>query len=111
MPVIAAAGDRSQTEARSRASSIRSSAGLFVVDVEEPLTDGVDHRLHPGVQMELLEDVADVILDRVLGDVELLADLAIALALGDQLEHLELALRERGGRELLLLLGPAGERR
>src|SRR5688572_1405463 len=31
------------------------------VDVEEAFADGVDHGFHPGVQVELLEDVADVV--------------------------------------------------
>ena len=42
-----------------------------LLDVEELLADGVDDGLHAGVQVELLEDVPDVVLDRVLGDEEL----------------------------------------
>src|SRR5438552_9813843 len=79
-------------------------------DVEELLAHGVDDRLHPRMQVQLLEDVAHVVLDRVLGDVEVLGDLAVAHALGHELQHLELAVGEPGGGELLLLLGPLHQR-
>src|SRR5207253_3008784 len=78
-------------------------------DVEELLAHGVDDRLHPRVQVQLLEDVAHVVLDRVLGDVEVLGDLAVAHALGHELQHLELAVGETGRGELLLLLGALDE--
>jgi hypothetical protein len=65
-------------------------------DVEELLAHGVDHGLHPRVQVQLLEDVAHVVLDRVLRDVELAGDLAVAHALGHELEDLELAVGEPG---------------
>src|SRR5580698_3807903 len=52
-----------------------SSVGVLIVDAEQTLADRVDHRLHPRVEVELLEDVANVVLDRVLRDVQLLADL------------------------------------
>ena len=44
----------------------------------------VHRRLHAGVQLKLLEDVADVVLDRVLGDEQLLTDVAVAQAPGDE---------------------------
>jgi hypothetical protein len=56
--------------------------------------------------LELGEEMADVRLDRLLGEEEPLADLAVHEAVGDQLEHLDLA----GGRLLLQLLERSGER-
>src|SRR5207247_10684704 len=41
-------------------------------DVEKAFPDGVDHGFHPGMQVQLLQDVADVVLDGVLRDEELL---------------------------------------
>src|SRR6478735_8514726 len=43
--------------------------------VEELLAHGVHDCLHAGVELQLLQDVADVVLDRVLGDEQLLGDL------------------------------------
>ena len=74
---------------RSSASSWWCSGVL--ADVEELLAHGVDDGFHAGVEVQLLEDVAHVVLDRVLGDVQLVRDLAVAHALGHELEHLELA--------------------
>ena len=49
----------------------------------------------PGGQTELVEDARDVLLHGALGDVQPLADRLVRAALGDQLEHLALARRER----------------
>src|SRR6516225_12336389 len=87
------------------------SAGDVVVDVKEALTHGVDHCFHPRVEVQLLEDVTHVVLHRVLGDVELVADLPVALTLGHQLEDLELPLGQRRRRVLLLLVGAPGQAR
>src|SRR5688572_4155073 len=54
-----------------------------LLDLEKLLAHGVDDRLHARVQVELLEDVADVVLDGVLGDEELLRDVAVVAALRD----------------------------
>src|SRR5437763_5008340 len=43
-------------------------------DLEELLSHGVDDRLHARVQLQLLEDVADVVLHAVLADEQLLGD-------------------------------------
>src|SRR4051794_17808153 len=43
-----------------------------------------------GARLELREDVADVRLDRLLGQEQPLADLAVHEAVGDELEHLDL---------------------
>src|SRR5918993_3651107 len=71
--------------------------------VEQLLAHGVHDGLHAGVQLQLLQDVADVVLDGVLGDEELLGDLTVVEALGHQPEHLELALGEAQRRPLLAL--------
>src|SRR6266498_3959749 len=59
-------------------------------DLEQLLPHGVDHCLHPGVQVELLQDVSDVVLHRVLRDVQLLRDVAVVHALCHQPEDLHL---------------------
>src|SRR5438477_7923809 len=41
------------------------------LDVQELLLDRVDHGLHPRVQVQLVQDVADVVLHGVLGDEQL----------------------------------------
>src|SRR6266511_2673802 len=76
-----------------------------LLDLQQLLAHRVDDRFHPRVQVQLLEDVADVVLDGVLGDVELLGDVAVVVALGDELEDLHLAVGEPRGGELLLLVG------
>ncbi len=47
------------------------------------------------MEAELVEDVPDVVLDRVLADVERVADLAAGHALGNELEHLDLPAGQR----------------
>src|SRR3954454_17885852 len=81
-----------------------------LLEVEQLLADGVDDGLHAGVEVQLLEDVAHVVLDRVLRDVELVGDLTVREALSHELEHLELAVGQLRRRDLLLLVGAAGER-
>src|SRR6478735_8965730 len=71
--------------------------------VEELLAHGVHDGLHAGVELQLLQDVADVVLDRVLGDEQLLGDLTVVEPLGDEAQHLELAIGEPQGRALLAL--------
>ena len=73
---------------------------------EQPLGDesarrSIDHRLAErdgdrlgaGLGLELREDVADVALHRLLGDEELLRDVGVRHAVGEQLQDLALALR------------------
>jgi hypothetical protein len=57
------------------------------------------------VQLQLLEDVADVVLHGVLGDEELLGDVAVVQAARHELEHLELALGQPRGGHLVPLVG------
>ena len=57
------------------------------------------------MQPEFVEDVPDVVLHRVLRDEEQRSDLAAGVALGYQLEDLDLAPRERrlaGGQQLFV---------
>src|SRR5262245_135806 len=60
-------------------------------EIQQLLLHGVHHSLHPRVQLELLEDVADVVLDGVLGDEQVAGDLPVVHPLGHQPEHLQLA--------------------
>ena len=62
------------------------------VRVDEPGLVGEHDRLDAVAQVELLEDVRDVRLDGRLADVELLADLGVREAAGDQAEDVALAL-------------------
>src|SRR5215470_5694124 len=62
--------------------------------------------MRPGAGLQLCQQVADVRLDRLLGEEEADADLAVHEAVGDQLEYLDLTRR----RLLLELLQGAGER-
>jgi hypothetical protein len=70
------------------------SGGRESVDVDEVLANGVHDRFVAGAEAELVEDVADVILDGVLGDEKALADLAGSVAFGDGLKDLDLAAGE-----------------
>src|SRR5437867_3257554 len=82
---------------------------LGAVELDELLADGIEHGLHARVQVKLLEDVADVVLDGVLGDPESAADLPVRQAVGGELEHLELAVGER--RTQRAFVGPLADRR
>src|SRR5436305_11212881 len=70
--------------------------------VDELLAHRVDPGLHASAQPELVEDVADVVLHRVLGDDELSRDLFVRHASGDQSQYLDLAPRETRNDALLL---------
>src|SRR6266566_3683492 len=87
-------------------STARTTATPRLFDLEQLLTHRVHDRLHPRMQVQLLEDVADVVLHGVLGDVQLFGDIAVVVALGDQLEDFHLAVGEPWCGELLLLVGP-----
>src|SRR5919108_3185510 len=75
-----------------------------LLDLQDVLLHRVDHGLHPGVELELLQDVADVVLHGVLGDVELLGDVAVVQPPGHELQDLQLPLREPRRRDLLAVL-------
>src|SRR2546421_6090592 len=61
----------------------------------DAVLDGEADQLVPAAEPELGQDVADMVLDRLLGDEQLGADLAIAVPPGHQLEHLPLPRRQR----------------
>ncbi len=61
--------------------------------------------------MQLLQDVAHVVLDGVLGDEQLLGDVAVVHPLGDQRQDLHLAVGQPRGGHLLLLLVLLGHQR
>ncbi|SNQ45832.1 hypothetical protein FRACA_1140006 [Frankia canadensis] len=52
------------------------------------------------MELELLQDVANVVLHRVLADVQLLGDVAVVHALGDEPQHLHLPVGEPGRGQL-----------
>src|SRR3954469_21711942 len=79
-------------------------------DLEQLLSYGVDDGFHPRVQLELLQDVADVVLHGVLADEQLLGDVAVVEVLRDELEDLHLAIRESWRRYLLAVIGPLDHR-
>src|SRR5688572_3550414 len=62
-----------------------------VIRREQVLLVRVDGCLDPRVQVELLEDVADVVLHGVLGDDEVVSDLAVGQPARHQAQHLDLA--------------------
>src|SRR5438876_6620186 len=72
----------------------RGSPPPMSLDIEQFLLHRVDHGLHPGVQVQLVEDVADVVLHGVLGDEQLLGDVFVVQALRDELQDLHLPRRE-----------------
>src|SRR3954452_23138223 len=61
------------------------------IGVEEPALVGEDDGLHAVAEVQLLQDVGDVRLDRRLADVELLADLRVREPGGDEPQDLALA--------------------
>src|SRR5918996_1216293 len=67
--------------------------------LDQPAAEGLSHRRGPVRGAELLEDVLEVGLHGVGGDVELLGDVAVGMAERQQLQHLDLP----GGQGL----GPA----
>ena len=75
------------------------------LQLDQVLANRVEHGLVPAVEAELVEDVADVVLDRVLRDVQLIADFTAGLTAGDQLENFEFTARQGGfaGLEELLM--------
>ena len=73
----------------------------------EPELHGEQRRLRPVVHLQLPEDARDVVLHGLLADEEPLADLAVRLAGGEQLQDLLLARRQVGellAKALLLAL-------
>src|SRR5437762_8749106 len=67
----------------------------------EPAVDGEDDRLGARPHAELVEEIGDVIADRLFADGEALRNLRVAEAFRDQRQHLPLARGERGERGVL----------
>src|SRR3712207_9411931 len=72
---------------------------MFVFQAEDGIRDigvtGVQTCALPILQLELLEDVAHVVLHGVLADEQLAGDLAVVEPLGHEAEHLELSIGQR----------------
>src|SRR5919198_693855 len=69
----------------------------------------LERRLDAVVDLQLHQDVRDVVLDRLRADVQLGGDHRVVLAVRDQLQDLDLAVRElRADRSLDLGLGARG---
>src|SRR5438093_2789125 len=72
----------------------RSTRSSTITSVDDRLTQRDRHGMRPGVRFELREDVADVALHRLLRDEELLRDVGVGHAVGEQLQNLALATGE-----------------
>src|SRR4051794_32314686 len=75
--------------------------GLLLLEGARAVAEGFlgdDGGLDPVADLKLLQDVGHVMLDCLLGQGELLADLLVALALGDALQNLALPLGQLGHR-------------
>ena len=68
------------------------------------MAHGIDRRLGPSGHTHLRQQRRDVVLDRLLGEVETFADLAVCQALRQQFENIALLFGEPG--KALVLLGP-----
>jgi hypothetical protein len=66
-------------------------SGLSKLDMDDAAADADCDRLRPILGAQLVHDVPGVRLDRILGDQQPDADVAIAIALGDPRQHLDLA--------------------
>ncbi len=64
------------------------------VALDDPGSHRVDRRLDAVVDLQLHQDVRDVVLDRLGADVKLARDHGVVLAVRDQLQHLDLTVRE-----------------
>src|SRR5919106_3517493 len=73
--------------------------------LDEPAADRVAGERDAVAQPELVENVLAVALNGVFAEVQHLGDLAAAVALGDQLDHLGLALGQRVAAAGLAALG------
>jgi hypothetical protein len=66
----------------------------WLVGLFDAVFEGVAHEFVFSGEVKFGEDVADVVLDGLLGDEELGADLAVGVAAGDELEDFAFALGE-----------------
>ena len=63
------------------------------------LADRIQHSLHAARYAKLVEDAKEVVLDRVLAQLQRRGQLAIAQAIRQQVQNLLLALAEQGSAE------------
>src|SRR5690606_34838749 len=75
---------------------------LLSTDVNDAAAKRLRERCRTVVHVELHEDALDVRAGRIAADTELGRNLLVPFARGQQLEHLQLAARERGLRGALL---------
>ena len=79
--------------------------------LDEAAADRVAHELDAVAHAELAQQVGAVGLDRLLGEVQDLGDLRVGVRLGDQLDDLLLARRERLARPGGVVLHPGADER
>ena len=70
--------------------------GVWIVEGDQAALECVQGGLGAVGQVQLGEDVADVALDRALGDHEFTGDLLVAHPSGDQPQYVKLALAQAG---------------
>ena len=80
-------------------------------DLDQPELQPAPYRLGPRRDPELAEDGGEVELHRVLADLELVRDLAVRQAVGDEREHGALARRQLLEQRLVRRLRPAARAR
>src|SRR5262249_52916266 len=80
-------------------------ARLDLLHLDPAVAERVDHRLRAVVHRQLAQDRRDVVLHRLVADLEGARDLLVAVAARDVLEHLDLARRERREERLDLSIG------
>ena len=80
---------------------------LMLAGVEQVLAPGVGNGLHPRVQVQLLEDVADVVFYRVLRDEEVLGISLLLLDWAMRPQDLHLAVGKAGWGRALRARRPA----
>ena len=99
MPVIGVTtfDDALQALAAAAVTAGRGSA----VDGDQAGPHGAHHRIELGVGIELRHRVADVVLDRVCAEEQLLGDLLGRQPVGGELEHLDLAVGQFHGVDLV----------
>jgi hypothetical protein len=79
----------------------KTTASGELAEFDQLLADGDHDGFHAGVDLELFQDVPDVVLHGVLGDEQLLGDVAVVHAAGHELEHLHLPVGELGRGDAL----------
>src|SRR5918997_2228110 len=79
--------------------------------LDQPAPDRVAHELDAVAHLELAHEVRAMGLDRLLRQMQRLADLLVRVRLGDELEHLALAQRQRLDGAAGLVLHPLAQQR